>query len=374
MTSVGAVLRGQTAIDFSSPWRKGVAISAAIVLLSLGLLGFRGLQFGIDFEGGIAWELIAPDVSTEEARDALEPFGLGDAKIQTVGDDTIRVQAGNESREDEAAVAEVLAELAGAEVNDVGINNVGPSWGDEITRSAVRALVFFFLAILAYLSLRLEWRMAVAALVAVVHDIIVSVGFYALTSIEVTPATVISFLTILGYSIYDTIVVFDKVRENEARPSVKGKLGPTALVSLSMNQVLLRSINTTVLSIIPVVAVLVVGSLILGVTVLTEFSVALAVGLTVGAYSSIFVAAPVLVFLKERDPKARAARERAAGGRSSASEKVARVRAAAGGEPMPAAESDAPAETDGGATPSGGRPGPSLSGNHPPRPRKKKKR
>jgi preprotein translocase subunit SecF len=307
------LVTGRSRIDFLRVWKRSLAVSAVLVLLSIGALVTKGLNYGIDFEGGIVWEVSVTGVSIDDARAALEPSGLGEIKIQTVGDDVLRIQAGSDAQEKETEVADELAALAGVERQDVSISTVGPSWGDEITRSAIRALAFFFVAILLYLSVRLEWRMAVGALVAVLHDIIISAGIYALFGFEVTPATVISFLTILGYSIYDTIVVFDKVKENEARPSVGGKLSYPELMNLSMNQVLLRSLNTTVSSLIPVISILVIGSFVLGVTTLRDFSLALAIGLTAGAYSSIFVAAPVVAWLKERDPKRRSRSGQASG-------------------------------------------------------------
>lgn len=298
-------LTGEKSIDFLKLWKKGLLLSAVLVIASVASLAVSGLNYGIDFEGGIAWEVKAPGVSVDETRDALEPLGLGEVKIQTVGEDVIRVQAGTDAADQEAEVADTLAELAGTERTEVSIAEVGPSWGDEITAAAVRALVWFFLVILGYLSLRLEWRMAVGALVAVTHDILISAGVYSIFQFEVTPATVISFLTILGYSIYDTIVVFDKVQENAAKPSLTARMTYPEMMNLSMNQVLLRSINTTVSSLIPVLCVLIIGSGVLGVTTLRDFSLALAVGLTAGAYSSIFVAAPVVAWLKARDPNTR---------------------------------------------------------------------
>jgi preprotein translocase subunit SecF len=192
----------------------------------------------------------------------------------------------------------------------VSVSTVGASWGGDVTRSAIRALVFFFIAILIYLTIRLEFRMAIAAIVAVFHDVVISVGVYSVFQFEVTPGTVIAFLTILGFSIYDTIVVDDKIRENERLVGVNGRMSYAQMTSLSMNQVLLRSINTTVVSLLPVISLLVVGAGIMGAVTLEEFSIALLVGLLVGAYSSIYIAAPVLVLLKDREAKNRAINER----------------------------------------------------------------
>ncbi len=343
-------------IDFRRLWRIGAVISLVMILLSGGALILRGLNLGIDFEGGTAWEVDAPDVTVSDARDALTPIGAGNAKIQVIGGDILRVQAEPSSEADVREVSEVLAELAGAEVNDVGVSTVGPTWGDEILSKAQRALVVFFVIIAAYMAIRLEWKMAIGGLAAVVHDIIITVGFYALFQLEVTPATVIAFLTIMGYSLYDTIVVFDKAQDNAAKPALAQRMGYTELMSLSLNQVLMRSLNATITSLLPVLSMLFVGSFILGAVTLQEFAVALAVGLTVGAYSSIFVATPVVVWLKEREPQQRSLRQRleTQAGRRSAAPVAAAVGTEVRGTPGAA---------------------PQLSGRAiPPRPRKKGKR
>lgn len=302
--------RGQTSIDFLRWWKRGLAISAVLVVVSVVSLATRGLNLGIDFEGGVSWEVQAPGVSVEEARSGLESVGEAQAKIQIVGSDILRVQGPESTPEHTAEVRQKLAEIAGAQTSDVSVSTVGASWGSDVTNSAVRALVFFAIAILIYLSLRLEWRMAVAAIVAVVHDVLISVGVYSVFQFEVSPGTVIAFLTILGYSIYDTIVVDDKIKENERLVGQSGRMTYGQMTSLSMNQVLLRSINTTVSSLLPVLSLLIVGAYIMGAVTLQEFSVALTVGLVAGAYSSVFVAAPVLVALKERESKYKVIRER----------------------------------------------------------------
>src|SRR4029078_3626746 len=187
-------------------------------------------------------------------------------------------------------------------------------WGNHITKKAEQAVVVFFIAIALYLSVRFEWRMALAAIIAVIHDIIITVGVYAVTGFEVTPATVVAFLTILGFSLYDTVVVFDKVKDNTARlGTVRGDTYST-MVNRSLNQVLMRSINTSIVALLPVASLLFVGTYAFGGLALRDFALALFVGLLTGAYSSIFVATPVLAWLKEHQPRYRALRERAAGG------------------------------------------------------------
>jgi len=193
----------------------------------------------------------------------------------------------------------------------VSVTNVGPTWGDRVSRKALQALIVFFIVIALYLSVRFEWRMALAAIMAVVHDIIITAGVYAITGFEVSPATVVAFLTILGFSLYDTVVVFDKVKENEAHlGSVRGDTY-SMMVNRSLNQVLMRSLNTSFVAVLPVLSLLLVGRFALGAVGLQDFALALFVGLLTGAYSSIFVATPIVAWLKEREPKYRAVRERA---------------------------------------------------------------
>ncbi|CAB4596513.1 unannotated protein [freshwater metagenome] len=310
MSVLGRLNRGETNINFVKWWKRGLVLSGLLMLISVVSLTTRGLNLGIDFEGGVSWEVQAPGVSVDEARDSLGTVGEGAAKIQIVGTDILRVQGPEASVEHVAEVRQNLAELAETDVANVSVSTVGASWGSDITASAIRALIVFLIAIMIYLTIRLELRMALAAIVAVVHDVLISVGVYSVFQFEVTPGTVIAFLTILGYSIYDTIVVDDKIKENERLVGMTGRMSYTQMASLSMNQVLLRSLNTTISSLLPVLSLLVVGAFIMGAVTLEEFSVALTIGLVVGAYSSIFVATPVLVFLKERQPKIRTIRER----------------------------------------------------------------
>lgn len=359
MSIVSKLASFENDIDFPRIWRVGYAVSAVLFLASIGAFAIRGLDLGIDFEGGTSWEVEAPDASVADVRDALGAVGAADAKIQVIGGDTLRVQSELSDEGAQRDVAEALATFAGAEVSDVSISTVGPTWGDEISDKAVRALGWFFVIIAAYIALRLEWKMAIGALAAVVHDIVITVGVYAIFQFEVTPATVIAILTILGYSLYDTIVVYDKVKENADKPAVAQKMAYTDMMSLSLNQVLMRSLNTSITSLLPVLAMLIVGSFILGAVTLQEFAVALAVGLGLGAYSSIFVATPLVALLKEREPHYRNLRARLE---------------------HQGARHSAPATVTGESTdsaPSARQPGaaPELSGRViPPRPRKKGKR
>lgn len=301
---------GETTIDFVG--RRNIWFIVSAVVIAAGLLSMltQGLNYGIDFKGGTSWEVPAPGVSVAQARDAVRPFGLGDATIQTVGDNRIRVAAGNETPENQEKISQALADLAKVDRSQVSVNDVGPSWGKAVTDKARNALVVFFILISLYISLRFEWKMAAAALAAVVHDILVTVGVYSISRFEVTPATVVAFLTILGYSLYDTIVVFDKVEENTKGLAATGRFTYSDTVNLSMNQVLMRSLNTSIVAIMPIVSILVIGAGVLGATTLKDFGLALLIGLLTGAYSSIFVASPILAMLKEREPRYAGIRQR----------------------------------------------------------------
>jgi preprotein translocase subunit SecF len=373
---------GRRHFDFPALWRKALIGSAIAVVASLLALAIAGLNLGIDFEGGTSFE-VRTDASIDEVTAVLPDDVAAEARIQEVtnadGTSQVRVRS---SIEDAAGVDELRAALA--EVGEiVGFESVGPTWGSAITDKAIRALVFFFIAIAVYISVRLEWRMAVGALVAVAHDIVISVGVYAIFRFEVTPATVIAFLTIMGYSLYDTIVVYDKVRDITARVGATGRYTYTEMMNLALNQVLARSLNTTITSILPVLSMLFVGSFILGATTLQEFSIALLVGLLVGGYSSIFIASAVVAWLKEREPEYQQIAQRVAkrGGESEGTREVApedatfgeqatRARARSGSNPSGSRATSTPTKTKKGAgqtTTSGGT-------SIPPRPRKTKKK
>jgi preprotein translocase subunit SecF len=301
--------RNQTNIDFRPLWRRSLAVSAGLAIATIGLLIFHGLDLSIDFKGGGVWEVPVPDgVTVAEGREAA---GLTEARVQLVKDpdagNFIRVQAGTADIGRSAEVVAGLAELGGVSVDEVSVSTVGPTWGSQITAKAIRALISFFIAVSAYLAWRLEWRMALGALVAVIHDIAITAGIYSLFSFEVSPATVIALLTILGYSLYDTVVVYDKVLDNQNGP-MSDRLGPTELINRSMNQVLMRSLNTTITTVLPVASMLIIGGVLLGGQTLSDFALALFVGLLLGTYSSIFVAAPVLAWMKEREPATAEAR------------------------------------------------------------------
>jgi preprotein translocase subunit SecF len=310
----GDVIHERTSFDFVGRSWRWALLSGTVIVVCLLSLASRGLNLGIDFEGGTSWQVPVEgkDPSVGDVRDVLEPLGLADSKVLVLGGDSVRVQAEELSPTKQDQVTRALARYSGIDPSEVSVSTVGPTWGDRVSEKALRALVIFFVVIALYLWFRFEWKMAVAALVAVVHDIIVTAGVYSITGFEVTPATVVAFLTILGFSLYDTVVVFDKVKENAATLGTVRGDSYSLMVNRSMNQVLMRSLNTSFVALLPVASLLVVGSWLFGAVTLRDFALALFVGLLTGAYSSIFIATPILAWLKEREPRFRALRERSA--------------------------------------------------------------
>ncbi len=305
MSVLTRLYRNETTFDFVGRKRIGFTISAILLTVSVGSLLVRGLNLGVDFEGGTVIEASNEAGATvADVRDALRPFGLEAATIQLTsgGAEGIRVQA--EIIEDpvvEESVVTAVAVVAGVAANEASVTAVGPAFGEEIARSAVRALVIFLIVVSIFIAWRFEWKMALAGLVALFHDLILTAGVYSITGFEVTPSTVIAILTILGYSLYDTVVVFDKIVEtvqiSEGRRTLK------QVINDSMNAVLMRSLNTSLTSLLPVGSLLFVGSYLLGATTLRDFALALFVGVAAGTYSSIFVAAPLLATWKANEPE-----------------------------------------------------------------------
>jgi preprotein translocase subunit SecF len=367
---------GETNVDFVGRRKLWFTLSLVAVLIGIGSLLTRDLNLGIDFEGGVVWQVAAGEASVGDARDALDEFGLGGATIQELESDEgveLRVEAEPVSAETSDQVTAALADLTGSPVDDVNLTSVGPSWGEEISEKALRALIVFLVLVTIYIALRFELKMAIPTLVALVHDVLITLGVYSVTQLEVTPATVIAVLTILGYSIYDGIVVFDKVDENTRLVSSTGGLSYAGMVNVSLNQALMRSLNTTITALLPVASLLIVGAWIMGAMVLQEFAIALLIGLFSGAYSSIFIASPLLAWLKEREPRYRDIKRRvdARGGDSGA---VAATVAGGGAPPVrvPAAAVGAAAKRPAGTAVGSAPVGPSGRAI-PPRPRKKTK-
>jgi preprotein translocase subunit SecF len=318
--------RGETDIDFIGKRKLWFTISGTLVVLAILVLATRQLNFGIEFEGGVSIQApIAEDGPLgdqsdleviESMRDALGEFGAAEAQIQVATQDderTVLVQTKEvDDPEQQAAVVAAVAEESGVEVADTDSQRIGSKWGAEITTKAVRALVIFVLVVFGFLAWRFEWKMGVAAIVALIHDLIITAGIYSLVGFEVTPSTVIALLTILGYSLYDTVVVFDKVEEDATLFATTGKMTYQGAANLAVNQVFMRSINTSLATLLPVGALLFVGVGLLGAQTLQDLALALLVGIGVSSYSSVFVATPVLSLWKEREPRFRSVRDRMA--------------------------------------------------------------
>ncbi len=307
IAGLGRLYRGETTFDFIGRRMIGFTISIVIIVAGAGSLLIQGLELGIEFRGGVAWEVPANGLTDQDARKVLDDNNVEslNAKIQFLTGtelQVMRVQVGDQTQEVRLSVQKSFAELAKVEVEEVSVASVSSSWGRSITEKALRALLIFFIVVSLYISWRLEWKMAATAIIAMAHDVIISVGVYSLFGFEVTPATVVAFLTILGFSLYDTVVVFDRVQEN-SKKFATSRQSFANIANVSTNEVLARSLNTTLASALPVVSLLVVGSFILGAKSLEDFAVALLVGMLAGTYSSIFVAVPLLDLFKQNEPK-----------------------------------------------------------------------
>jgi preprotein translocase subunit SecF len=383
----------RTNFQFIKHSKRWAILSGTLILLSFVALFARGLNFGIDFEGGTSWQVQMAhgrSAHVSDVRNVLRPLGFDNATVSTLSgkngqsvnvqdhlvadpiqtvENTLATYGGVNPADVQFAegtksggsfvftakapvkptsaavlkaltptalrdatvkvsgqgvtvtaktlpvspteqVAGALAKYAGTNLNEVSISTVGPTWGHEVSHKAEQALLYFFILLALYLSVRFEAKMSAAAIIAVIHDIIFTVGVYALFHFSVTPATITAFLTILGFSLYDTVVVFDKVRENQRKMTATGRTTYGDMVNSSLNQVLMRSLSTSFVALMPVLSVLVVGVWVFGATSLEEFALALAAGLFIGSYSSIFVAAPILAWWKEREPQYRALAER----------------------------------------------------------------
>ena len=300
-----SLYRGDVSYNIVARRKAWYLVSAILVILSLATLGVRGLNLGIEFKGGAEFSVpltVANNESVTQARETVLATGETPSTVTIIGGKTVRIQTPALTTEASNALSAALAESFAVEEANIKVQLVGPSWGDEVTKNALRALLVFLVLVTIFLSFYFEWQMAVAALVALAHDVLITVGIYALSGFEVTPASVIGFLTILGYSLYDTVVVFDKVKENTHGIHGGSRTTYSEAANLALNQTLVRSINTSVVALLPVLSILVVGVSLLGVGTLNDLALALFVGMLVGTYSSIFIATPILCQMKERTP------------------------------------------------------------------------
>ncbi len=373
MSAIGRLYRNETNVDFIGRRKTWYALSAGLLALSaIGLLVFK-LSLGIDFTGGAVFQFTAPDATQDRVTEVVEKAGAEVAVYQELGSDDVRVQTEELQPEVATAVTKALAAEFNIDEDDVSPSTVGAKFGDQVRNKALRGLFFFLVLVVVYISLRFEWKMAVSAFVAVFHDLFITAGIYALSGFEVTPSTVIALLTILGYSLYDTVVIFDRVREDTQGLAGGSKMTYSDAANHALNETVMRSLNTSLTSLIPVGVLLFVGAGILGAGTLKDLALALFIGLAVSTYSSIFVATPVLVALKEREPQFKAlatrVRARQAGGTARA---AGAGRLATAGAPAVMARARVADAGDVDAeAPTAARPSSPLRGRTPPPPKRK---
>jgi preprotein translocase subunit SecF len=341
MAALRDIVRGEAHFNIIGRFRMWATISGVVLLASLGGLFGRGLNLSIDFKGGTSFTVPvcpsstlstdSPAKAVQDAQNAVGQYNLGDVRAQLQTNPTGATQASGSACSTATEllvrtphikdpntlpkVQQTLAQLTGqSDANQVSFTDVGPTWGKQISNKALRGLIVFLILVTIYISIRFEPKMAVGAIAALFHDLLATAGIYALLGISVTPATVIALLTLLGYSLYDTVVVFDKIRENVGASGSTGRQSYTDVVNESVNKVLMRSINTSLSTLLPIAALLFVGVILFHANTLEDLAVALFIGTIVGTYSSIFIASPILAALKEREPRYRAVRERIATG------------------------------------------------------------
>jgi preprotein translocase subunit SecF len=306
---------GQVSYNFVNNRKLWYSISGIILALTIGSLVFRGLNLGIEFRGGAEFQVPASPCTVEQARDTTEGVVGGSPIVTQLGDGQLRIQTEEVTPQQGTEITQALGEACNVAPTDIKIQLVGPTWGADVSKKALQGLIVFLILVTIFLAIYFEWRMAVAALVALAHDLIITIGIYSITGFEVTPATAIGVLTILGFSLYDTVVVFDKVKENTRGILGQSRQTYSEAANLAVNQTLVRSINTSIVALLPVAAILFVGAGILGAGTLKDLALALFVGMAAGAYSSICVATPLLVQLKNREPEVQALERRVQGRR-----------------------------------------------------------
>jgi len=327
---------GDVSIDFVGRRNTWYLVSLAIVLVAVAALVLRGLNFGIEFRGGVEFrsQIVNPSSNVQTVQDAVigtEIEAAANPVVVSSGEDTIRVQTEPLSLDQRDVVQQAIL---GAGATEVSPSSIGPSWGQTVANKALLGLFVFVVLVLLFIwAYFREWRMSAAAVVALAHDLVITVGVYSLSGFEVTPATVTGLLTILGYSLYDTVVVFDKVRENTRGIVTSTRRTYADAANVAVNQTLVRSINTSIAALLPVGAILYVGAFQLGSGPLKDLALALFVGMAAGTFSSIFIATPLLAQLKMREPAMLAQAKRVASRRVQMQRETERSSVA---EPAPA--------------------------------------
>ncbi len=310
--TLGARLhRGEVGYDFVGNRKIWYGISILITITAIVGLAVRGLNMGIDFQGGAVFTTSkSTAVSVAQAETYAEEASGHDAIVQKLGNGSLRIQIAGIDTDKSNQIKDELAKDLKVDSESINADLIGPSWGDQIANKAWQGLGIFLVLVVIYLAIAFEWRMAIAAFVALIHDITITVGIYALVGFEVTPGTVIGLLTILGYSLYDTVVVFDSLKEQTKDITKQTRWTYSDIANRSINSTLVRSINTTVVALLPVAGLLFIGGGVLGAGMLNDISLSLFVGLAAGAYSSIFIATPLVADLKEREPAMKALKKR----------------------------------------------------------------
>ena len=310
LTTFGnALYTGEKSFDFVGKRLRWYAIGAAVIVLAILFTVIRGgFTFGIEFRGGSEFRISNPPVVSEQiAIDTVNEIvgAASNPRVSIVGGSSIRVQTEQLTDAQTTGLREDLAGAYDVTVDQVTASFIGATWGQDITRQALIGLAVFLALVSVVMALYFRtWKMSIAALVALAHDLIITAGLYGVLGYEITPAAVIGLLTILGYSLYDTVVVFDKVRENTSQDGEESRRTFAESVNLAVNQTLVRSINTSVVAVLPVGSILFIGSVLLGAGTLRDIALALFIGMIAGTYSSIFIAAPLYVHLRENEPEA----------------------------------------------------------------------
>jgi preprotein translocase subunit SecF len=332
--------RGEVSYDFVGKRKIWYTFSILVTVVAIVGLVVNGLKESIDFSGGAVFNTPKTSISVSQAQSKIAGDTDGEtATVQKLGTGSLRIQVSGLSTDQSKQVQQKIAQDLGFPSAKIDAEIVGPSWGKEITHKAVEGLIIFLVLVVIYLAITFEWRMALAALIALLHDLTITTGVYAIVGFEVSPGTVIGLLTILGYSLYDTVVVFDGLKEASKDITKKNTFTYSEIANRSLNSTLVRSINTTVVALLPVAALLFIGGGILGAGMLNDIALALFVGLTAGAYSSIFIATPIVAEFKEREPAMQALRKRVLAKRKSDAAKAA-ARVAAGEDPEAIEEPD----------------------------------
>ena len=328
--TLSRLYRGETELEFIGTRKRWYIASAVILLICVLSFVIRGFNIGVEFEGGSQFQVSVgtSNVSIATVENAVSASGVTEPAeaAQEVGSGSNRsivVKTETLSQVDQGTVTSSIQDAVGPNIA-VSVQSVSSTWGSEITQKAIVALIVFLVLVSIYLAIWFQWRMAVGAILSLLHDLVVAAGIYSIVGFEVTPSTVVGLLTILGFSLYDTVVVFDKIRENTRDITAGSRITYSEATNLAVNQTLMRSINTSLISLLPVAGLLFVGAGLLGVGTIKDLALILFVGLASGAYSSLFLAAPIVVELTEREPKYRALTRRVLARRAADAKDVAK--------------------------------------------------